>query len=126
MLVAESLFYAFPVALLGAYFIFGKYWRYSALKRDIDTRIKHFNFIHFAFNDKLFADYQKKAELTPKDFIQIDSNLQFKTEILHKKETAYQDLLRIVNGLADMQACRWGLIVYSALLAWLVLFLITP
>jgi hypothetical protein len=124
--VLESAFFLFPLAILGIYFALRQYDRYSRLRRDVQVRIKYFNYTHFAFNDDLFSDYQQKAALEPQDFVDIDRDINFKTAMLHKKGAAYEDFLKILNSLADMKSCLRSVIVCLVLLAWSVVFLVIP
>ena len=95
-------------------------------KRDTWVRIKYFNFLHFAFDNILFADYQKKAALEPQDFFHIDRDIHLKTELLHKKEPVYQEFVRIMDGLTGMRYCKYSAAILVMLALWLITLLIIP
>lgn len=124
--VLESVFFAFPVTLLGIHFILRQRDRYRRSKREVQVQIRYFNYIHFAFDHKLFPDHYRKAGLEPRDFAEMDRDINLKTELLHKKPAAYQDFLKIMNGMADMKSSLHSAIVGSAVLAWFVAFFATP
>ena len=126
MYLLESVFFLFPIGLLGVYFIIRQSQRYHRLKKDVLVRIKYFNYIHFAFDHNLFPGYQQKAFLAPQDFAEMDHDVNFKTEMLHNRAAAYEDFLRIVHGLGDMRSCTHASLVCAAVLVWFLIFLATP